>query len=370
MKIAIDIRETAIGKAGKGYYTFHLVQNLLNLDTQNTYILYTDNPSAVFEENDRVKIKVVSSFLSILWHKSVLKDAYKENVDIFFAPTSYIIPAIHNPKKIKVVMTVHDLVAFLLPDRHNKKAVITEKAFLKRALNKVAKVITVSDNTKEDLAEYFEIGREGIEVIYPGASSAFKNLLGTGLETVDDYRKSMHLTEPFILAVGTLEPRKNFVTLIRAFAQIVEDFPNHNLIIAGKKGWYYDEIFKAAHKLKIENKVRFLGYVSEKDLVRLYNGAEVFVYPSLYEGFGLPPLDAMQCGCPVITSNISSLPEVVGDAAVMVNPNDIDSIATEMKRVLSDENLRKQMKSKGLDQAREFSWEKSAKKLLELFNII
>lgn len=370
MKIAIDIRETTNGKAGKGYYTLHLVNELLRLDTQNTYILYTDKPSEIFENNDRVQVKVVSSFISIFWHKSVLNDAYKENVDIFFAPTSYIIPSIHDPKKIKIIMTVHDLVAFLLPDRHNRKAVITEKAFLKKALEKVAKIITVSKNTKKDLANYFSMDENEIEVIYPGASSAFKPLFGAGMEVVEDFRKAIDLTAPFILGVGTLEPRKNFITLIKSFAQIADDFPDHLLIIAGKKGWYYNDIFKTVQELKIENKVRFFGYVSEEELVKLYNGARVFVYPSLYEGFGLPPLDAMQCGCPVITSNVSSLPEVVGNAAITVNPNDINALAIEIKKVLSDNQLRKKMRDDGLDQAREFSWEKSAKRLLELFEII
>jgi glycosyltransferase involved in cell wall biosynthesis len=368
MKIAIDIRDAVKEKTGKGYYALNLVRELLKLDKQNTYFLFTDRHTQLFREHENVVMKTIIPLFGPLWHNSVLKKLYKEKIDIYFAPTSYIIPALHNPKKLKVIMTVHDLVSFLFPSKHNKKAVFIEKLCLLKALKKVAKVISVSNNTKKDLINHFRCNEDLISVAHIAGSDFFKPTLSKNIDILNDFRKVNSIMDPFILGVGTLEPRKNFPALVRAFAKISNDFPKHILVIAGGKGWHSNEIFRTVRKLGLDKKVRFLGYVLEKSLKKLYNLADVFVYPSLYEGFGLPPLEAMQSGCPVITSNVSSLPEVVGDAAITVNPQDDDEIAEAITRVLRDADLHENLRKKGLIRTQDFTWEKTAKKVLEVFN--
>ena len=171
----------------------------------------------------------------------------------------------------------------------------------------------------------------------------------------------------FILYVGVLEPRKNVPLLMEAYAQIAAEYPDVPLIIAGKKGWMYEEIFQQVTQLGIAERTRFLGYVPEDDLIGLYNAARVFVYPSRYEGFGLPVLEAMQCGVPVITCDVSSMPEVAGDAALLVNPDDAPGLAQSMRRVLDDDALARDLSQRGQARATQFSWQRCARETLEVY---
>ena len=182
-----------------------------------------------------------------------------------------------------------------------------------------------------------------------------------------EFKKKHDITFPFILYLGTLEPRKNLKSLILAYNEIKKKFPEYKLIIGGAKGWGYKNIFQIIDNLGIDKDIIFTGYIPEKDLPSLYNSAELFVYPSFYEGFGLPPLEAMACGTPVITSNTSSLPEVVGNAGIMVDPNNVNQLADAMYKVLTDDNLRRDMIKKGLKRAKMFSWKKTAKETLKVY---
>lgn len=362
MKIAIDIRSAAGEKVGKGWYTFHLVQNLLKLDQENQYILYTKDPVPGFEYVKNAEQKVINA-KSIFWHRAVAKDAVLENVDIFFAPTSYIIPALL-PKSVKTIITIHDLVAFLFPNNHNKKAVFVEKLFLKRALKKAAFVAAISQNTKRDILSLFKYDEEKIDIVYCSAGDEFKPLNKSFLKPFAD---KTNLPKDFFLAVGTLEPRKNYVTLIESFAQLHEKFPQYHLIIVGGKGWQYEEIFKAIKLHYLDKYVHILGYLSSSSLVKLYNLAKAFVFPSYYEGFGIPPLEAMKSGCPVIASYSSSIPEVVGDAGLLINPENAMDLAAAMAKIIKDQELCENLRSEGFLQSKKFSWAISAKKLLEIF---
>jgi len=361
MKIGIDIRETKNEKAGKGYYSFHLVKALLVLDTQNEYFLYTNSETKDFQN---CKIKVINK-KGLFWHKKVLSDAYSENLDIFIAPTSYIIPAIHNPNKIKVLITVHDLIAFLYPKNHSKKAILTERLTLKHALKKVRKILSVSQNTKKDLIKQFGVKENLIEIIHNAASDSFGIIEHDQCES---FRKTKNLPEHFILGVGTIEPRKNYQTLIEAYSKITAHHQDVKLVIAGKKGWKSNTIFEKVKKLQLENSVIFLGYVTENELAKLYNLATIFAYPSLYEGFGIPTLEAMKCGCPVVTSSTSSLPEVVEDAALLINPNSVNDLTNALHKLLSTPSLNEELRNKGFKQYKKFSWETSARKLLAIMN--
>lgn len=361
MKIAIDIRASGGEKAGKGWYTFHIVQNLLKLDPDNEYILYAKEGIPGFEQFKNAKLKLIKGD-GIFWHYKAAKDIKKEEIDIFFAPSSYIIPTLL-PKSIKTIITVHDLVAFLFPSTHNKKAVILEKLFLKKALKKAAIVCTVSENTKHDVFEKFKIDKNKIITIYCAAGEEFKPL---NSEILKSFAMQTNLPSKFFLAVGTLEPRKNYHTLIKAFIEISKIWPQYHLIIVGKPGWNYEEIYKIIKENYLNKKVHILGYLSGNSLVKLYNLAKALIFPSFYEGFGIPPLEAMKCGCPVIASYSSSIPEVTGDSALLINPANEKDLILAMLKLIKDEKLCDKLKNKGLIQAKKFSWEASAKKLKKI----
>jgi len=362
MKIAIDVRTTAGEKTGKGWYTFHIVRNLLLNDKKNTYILYTDKKIAGLSGFKNAEFRVIES-RGALWQIRAFFDLMKHPVDVFFAPTSYILPAIL-PKKIKTVVVIHDLVAFLFPSTHNRKAVFIEKLLLKRTLKRASRVIAVSNSTKEDILSMFKfVEKSKIAVVHNASSENFKIIPREDLQSFID---STNLPEKFFLAVGTIIPRKNYITIIKAFAKIHVDYPKHHLLIVGKNGWDFEDVYSEIAKNHLKDYVHVLGYLSEESLIGLYNLATVLVFPSLYEGFGIPILEAMKCGCPVITANNSSLPEVAGDASILIDPKDTSALAEAMKAIAVDKELRQKLVAKGLERAKRFSWEDAGKKTAEV----
>ncbi|MFA6992832.1 MAG: glycosyltransferase family 1 protein [Candidatus Gracilibacteria bacterium] len=361
MKIGIDIRAASGEKAGKGWYTFHLTYNLLKVDKRNQYILYTDTGVPGFGEFKNAEQKVITG-RGLLWHIHTSRDIKKENIDVFFAPTSYIVPALLS-KQIKTVITVHDLVAFLFKNTHNKKAVSIEKMFLKRALKKAHFVCAVSENTKRDLVNKFKYDETKIGVVYAGADDNFKPV---EKDSLAPFVEKTNLPRKFFLAVGTLEPRKNYPNLLKAFYEFIKIHKDYHLVIVGQKGWRYQEIYTLIDALRIKNRVHLLGYVSGTSLKNLYNLAEALVFPSFYEGFGIPPLEAMKCGCPVIVSHKSSLTEVVGDAGIYIDPESPGSITKAMGKIAFIPDLRENLIKQGFMQSKKFSWKLSAQKLLEI----
>ena len=362
MKIGIDIRTAGGEKAGKGYYTFNLVQALLKLDTQNEYHLYTKDKFPGFEHFKNAKVHHITG-RSIFWHRNVAKHARHQNLDYFFAPSSYIVPTLL-PESIKSIFTVHDLVAFLHPSKHNKKAIFLERLYLKKAVKKSHKILAVSTNTKKDLAKKFPQAKEKTTVIYNAASPIFKP---KDTATLSDFITRTKLPKHFFLSVGTIIPRKNYTRLIKAFRLHLRENPGHHLIIVGKPGWNHREVENAIKENHLQGHVHLLGYLTEESLANLYNLALAFVFPSLYEGFGIPLLEAMQSNCPVLSSDTSSMPEVVGDSALLFDPHSIHAISDAMQKIATDSTLRDKLIEKGQAQAQNFSWEESAKKLLEQF---
>lgn len=361
MKIAIDIRAAGGEKAGKGWYTFNIVRELLRLDHNNQYVLYTKDRFPGFDDFDNAIVKQIGGG-GLLWHYNVARDIRKEGIDLFFAPTSYIIPALL-PRHIKTILAVHDLVAFLFPITHNKKAVFIERLFFRRALKKADHICAVSENTKQDILEKFHLDSHKISTVYCASSNDFGPLKK---DTIETFIKKTNLPDKFFLAVGTLEPRKNYLNLISAFITISKTYPEYNLIIVGGKGWDYEKIHTEIRKNYLGKKVHLLGYLSGSSLEKLYSLAKALVFPSYYEGFGIPPLEAMQCGCPVIASSTSSIPEVVGESALLINPESPTEIANAMFKLIKDDDLCEKLRNLGFTQAKKFSWEKSAAKLLEV----
>ena len=359
MKIAIDIRSAGGNKAGKGQYTFHLTQSILELDKTNQYILYTKEKVAGFDHFPNCEVRQISAN-GLLWHPRVAKDVKREGVDIFWAPSSYITP-IFIKKPTRVIITVHDLVTFLYPNNHNKKATIVERLCLKRAVKRADQVITVSENTKQDLIKFFPNAKDKTSVVYCAASSIYQPV---PLEDLKTFIKDTKLPPKFFLAVSTIQPRKNYLNLIRSLAQVHKKWPNTHLLIVGKEGWQYKEVYAEIMRYNLSKYVHVLGYLSEKSIRNLYNLARALVFPSFYEGFGIPPLEAMQSGCPVIASNASSIPEVLGAAAISLDPTNTASWAAAMDKILSSETTRQSLSRAGLNQAKKFSWQKSAEKFI------
>ena len=233
----------------------------------------------------------------------------------------------------------------------------------------VDKIITISDFTKNELINYTNISPNKIKTIYLGVDNQFKQLSS---KEIEDIRMEYKLPNSYILYVGSEQSRKNFISIIKALYNLKKKYnlKDLKLIKAGRSQIHdsqRNKIFDLIKELNLEKDIIFTNYVSEEYLVKLYNAADIFVYPSLYEGFGLPPLEAMACGCPVITSNTSSLPEVVGDAGIMINPYDIDSLTESIHKILADNDLKKELSKKSLERAKFFNWKKTADQTLEVY---
>lgn len=381
MKIGIDVRTACGQKTGKGWYTYHLVKELLALDKKNEYILYTNNITADLAVFHGAHIKVIHKN-PFLWHFAVIKDFLRSGGELFFAPTSFIIPAFL-PRRVKSIITVHDLVAFLHPHLHHTKSTILEHLFFKMALKKTRHVLVPSDNTKKDLMRVFHykvapFGRtislaslrlglpeEKITVTPLGVDEAFLRH-GELAESMARVRKKYWLPEEFILTVAGLEPRKNVGMLIDALSLLITHPPP--LVIVGGKGWKSKKLQQKI--IEAGPRVIQIEKCDPEDLSKIYRLAKVFVYPSLYEGFGLPPLEAMASGCPVICSNAASLPEVVGEAALTFDPHNENELTAQLEKLLSNEAIRRELSEKGKKQASKFSWVKTAEQTLKVFHTV
>jgi glycosyltransferase involved in cell wall biosynthesis/SAM-dependent methyltransferase len=371
MKIAIDISMALGQSAGVGTYTRGLIDGLATVDPENEYVLFSyleiPEPSWLdFLQQPNIsyrQVKVDGGHWEQQWYlaelppKEVLKDADILHSPFFNAPRDH--PA-------GLVVTIHDISFLLHPQFHTEgNRLHCLNGTLKAALY-ADRIIAVSHQSKQDLMHYFSVPEDRIRVVYE-APRRFcypernRHVLQETLGRLGIYHD-------FILFVGSLEPRKNLKTLLEAYATYIKAPPGRDLlVIAGAKGWLNDEITQMVSALGLEGQVKLLGYVQESDLRVLYSATKLFVYPSLYEGFGLPPLEAMACGAPVITSNTSALPEVAGDAALLIDPRNSDELCQAMQRVLCDDDLRMRMRRRSLARAKLFSWEQTAEQTLAVY---
>lgn len=373
MRIAFDYTAGIRQEAGIGNYVRCLLAAMLARDTENEYTLITSGrPSQErpFPQAPNVRGRSVllpDRYLNILWYRwrvPFLADLLVSRTDLYHS-LDFVLPPLH--KKIRKIVTIHDL-AFL---DHPEYAVPNLVAYLARAVPRALAeadvVAAVSRHAAAALHTHYQVPPERIAIIPNGLRPHFRRITDPVL--LGATRHKFSLKHPLVLGVGTLEPRKNHLGLIKAFHQVQSEKKNRSamLALAGGPGWLYEETRQLVATLKLEKQVRFLGRVSELELCGLYSLADVFVFPSFCEGFGLPPLEAMACGAPVITSNTSSLPEVVGDAALTLDPHDTDALAAAIKRVLGEQNLREELRQKGFERAKLYTWSDSASKMLEVY---
>ncbi len=268
------------------------------------------------------------------------------------------------PTRAKRIVTIHDTIGYVYPQLHNRLDNWRYRLQLPFCARQAQAVMTISKFSRQDLLRFLKLKQNKLHVSANGVESVFKPGRAAQIEPV---LKRYEIAAPYLLYVGGLNARKNLPRLLEAFAQVRPHYPQLKLVIGGKRQWHHQEIDLALKKYNLEPAVHFTGYIDDADLPMVYAGAELFVFPSLYEGFGLPPLEAMACGTPVVCSNTSSLPEVVGDAALTVDPYDVKGLAEAIERVLGDPILQEDLRQKGLARAAQFSWERTARETLKVY---
>ncbi len=319
-------------------------------------------------EEDNCTVKVCGWFHDVVYR--MIWNYIPVPYSVFFGTTAdvyiffnFIIPPGVKGKKIAVI---HDMAYMACPETVRSKTRRVLKTSMKKSCRRADRIITISEFSKSEILKYLPIEKDKIEVVPWGVDFNVYHDQYPAVQIRQTVRKYIAEDE-YILYLGTIEPRKNLERLIHAYAMLYYNDKNiPALVLAGQKGWYYDKIFESVKELQLENKVKFLGYVSWEDAPLLLCGAKMFVFPSLYEGFGLPPLEAMACGTPVVTSCVASLPEYTKDAAVLVDPLDISSIANGMDRVLRDGGLRKELIEKGLKRSGEYTWGRSTERIVNI----
>lgn len=350
MKIGIDVQSTLGRKTGIGLYTRNLLQALRRVAPQHEYVELSWGRTNELRTDQR------------LWWQQVElpRRARSAAVEVLHV-TGFDAP---RWRPCPTLLTVHDLIGLLFPGNFPPVSRFYWSYWLPRTMRWADQIIADSEHTKRDLIRLLNIPSERIEVVYLGVDKAFRPIEEQA--TLEALRHKYSLPSDIILYVGTLEPRKGLDTLITAYSVLAADIPHH-LVITGKKGWYTESLFRQVEVLGLRERVHFTDYVADEDLPGLYNLAALFVYPSRYEGFGLPPLEAMACGVPVVCSNAASLPEVVGDAALLVPPDNVEALVVAIHKVLNDKSLRAEMRTKGLEQAKKFAWEETARRTVEIY---
>lgn len=372
MRIAVDISPAVHQRAGIGRYTYELISALSTFDSTNTYQgIYNDAHGAIqlasplsqlptFPIRLSARALRFKIMLAYLAHRAV--DEWLPVTDIFHA-TAHLLPPL---KKAKTVFTLHDLTVQLYPEHHLPLNRWYSKLMLPLFLRHAHAIIAVSENTRRDALHWLPELAPKIQVIYPGLGARFQPIANQ--EALARVRARYSLPRHFILYVGTLEPRKNLLTLLTAYRALLDrQTGTPPLVLTGRKGWLYEAIFRHIQQLGLEPFLYFTDWVADEDMPLLINAAHVFVYPSIYEGFGFPPLEAMACGTPLVCSNAASLPEVVGSGGLLIDPMDIPGWIEALHRVLSDDVFSLELRAQGLAQAKKFSWERTAQETRAIY---
>ncbi|EKD57093.1 MAG: glycosyl transferase, group 1 [uncultured bacterium] len=370
MIIGLDASRAINESAGIARYNSNLIKNLAKIDRENDYkFLFTyvrdktikkklsSNLTSRFKNYKNIILPIPGNIKEYLWGTRLpILSMFIGKCDIWHA-TSFFEATIGD--RMPQIVTIYDMTTFLFPDQRGGEVSQRLSQRTKEIVNRAAKVISISQSTKKDIIKFIpQVDPKKIVVIPLGFDETFKK---------DTKIKKKNI----ILFVGTVEPRKNLKRLILAYNKLPEAIKlKYQLVIVGASGWNNDDIYQTAKPLVDKKRIVFKDYLTDNQLQKLYNESKIFVYPSIYEGFGLPVLEAMNCGLPVITSNISSLPEVAGDAAFYVNPLSVKDITNTINKLISNEKLMIQLSKKSLKQAKKFSWERCAKETLNIYRSI
>jgi len=365
MNIGVDARPLTYRLTGIGVYLKHLLDELQKIDRENCYYLISNGPIYYVLKNPnwcKIEGKWRKKLLSTFWMQCQAPLlASKLRLDLFWGPRHHF--PIFLTGKIKTVLTIHDIVHILYPETMSLAHLLVERLLMRWSALKADRIITVSSSTASGIQKAYGLSLGKIRVIHSGVPVLVNN-------TALDGWRYKGLPRQYFLFVGTLEPRKNFERVFKAFELMQPERCGVHLVIVGGRGWKNKGFL---HKLKthpLNHHIHLIGYVDSDQLLTFYTNALCLLFPSLYEGFGLPILEAMSCGTPVITSNISSMPEVAGDAALLVNPYDVDALMEAMQKILTNEKLRELLVMKGFERVKRYSWKRCAKQTLEVFNML
>jgi glycosyltransferase involved in cell wall biosynthesis len=379
VNIGIDFTSAVQQGAGIGRLTRNIVRALAQLDHSNQYKLliqgrHIEHPpptrdprniaSGIPNENfAEVRTRIDQKWWTRIWHRLRLPipvEWVTGPLDLFHSPDFTLPPT---GPHTRTLVTIHDLSFLRLPECFEPTLLAYLVGSVPRAVQQADWLLADSENTRRDLIELLDIPSDKITVIYPGVKARFCPIHDR--VTLEKTRIKYGLPERFVLSLGTLQPRKNYARLIGAFAEL--DTPDVALVIVGGRGWMYENLFALVNKLELQDRVVFAGFVDDEDLPALYNLAEIFCFPSQYEGFGIPPLEAMACGVPVIAADNSSLPEVIGDAGIMIDASDQAALADALNHLLRDQTRQQELAARGLSRARRFQWQDAAALLLDTY---
>jgi len=370
-KIAIDYTPAYEQGGGIGRYVRELVAALSLQDTETAYRLFVAGASpAQLPPSPGVNFswrptRITPRWFARIWQRARLPlpvETFTGAVNLYHA-TDFVLPP--TLPKTRTLLTVHDLSFVRVPEAASPSLKAYLDVVVPRSVHRADLVLADSQATKDDLIELYQVSPGKIIVLLSGVDPRFRPISGEALRHV---REKYDLGDaPYVLSVGTVQPRKNYVRLIQAISQLRRQGHELHLVIAGGKGWLEDPIYAAVASEKMESYVHLIGFADEADLPALYSAAACFAFPSLYEGFGLPILEAMGCGTPVVTSDKSSLPEVAGDAALIIDPYSVDQLADSLRQLIDDSTLRQAFIAKGHQRAESFTWEKSARQLRQIY---
>jgi glycosyltransferase involved in cell wall biosynthesis len=364
MRVAIDARK--LHDFGIGTYIRNLLRHLARIDRDSEYVLLCQETdigvAAQLGPNFRTVLEPSPNY-SLREQIRVPWVLHRERPDVFHAP-HYVLPPL---TRCRSVVTIHDCIHLMFPQYlPNRAAYVYARASMWSAARQAHRILTVSEASKRDIMHFFSVPPEKVVVVYNAIEERFAAT--PSAEAIERVRERYQLSHQFVLYVGNIRPHKNLVRLIEAFAELrTRGFDDLKLLIIGDEISKLPALRRAVHSHKLHKHVRFLGYLEDETLAILYRLAAVFVFPSLYEGFGLPPIEAMASGTPVVTSNVSSMPEVAEDAAVLVDPYNVASIVEGIARVLTDPALAAELRRRGIARAREFSWTRSVARTHEVY---
>lgn len=369
MRIGIDYTSAVRQGAGIGRYTRGLIEALAAKDSENRYTLFSagrDPRATRWPANFRYRaLPLTDRHLSILWQRLRLPlpvELVTGPVDVFHSP-DFVLPPVW---RARTVLTVHDLSFMRYPECSSPPLLEYLMRSVPRSVARADLVLADSENTRQDVIELLAVPPDRVRTVYVGVEERFSTPVPA--DEIARVRERYGIDRSYILGVGTLQPRKNFPTLIRAFGRLRQEHGvEHQLVIAGGKGWLDEPIYATIDELGLRGPVLLTGFVDDADLPALYQGADVFAFPSLYEGFGIPILEAMAGGTPVVTAQASSMPEVAGDAALLVSPHDVGELAHALWRLLSEPALCDALILRGHQRVSRFRWEHSAEALLEAY---